>query len=292
MGSKAKGSKAKSSKPIDALSDSMLILRTSNGVSGMVDTYRRKLKQTDAGGSCRLSRHPHRDRRAWRAHHRTASWGGVLTRAISGRPNANDDDACERRHQGGRDGHPRVQGQPGEAEAAKEGPREADKGGQGLRGAYSSLRRRASTSDGARHARTHARTHSPPPSVIDVHSKTLPHARSEILPRRRRSVCEKVPNARGRDLHALRRGQGEARARHPAPRSGFLLPSPVQAMGRQLHVGALQTRVIAMRGRAGCSEGKAIARAGKDRGSRSVCTYAVMCACVVPNNPSGVCNRS
>ena len=41
--------KAKASTKIDNIGSSNLILRTSNGISGMVDNFQRKLKEVDAG---------------------------------------------------------------------------------------------------------------------------------------------------------------------------------------------------------------------------------------------------
>ena len=41
--------KGKAKVKMDSISSSALILRTSNGISGMVDNFQRKLKEVDAG---------------------------------------------------------------------------------------------------------------------------------------------------------------------------------------------------------------------------------------------------
>lgn len=48
MAAKGKG-KAKAGVKIDNISSSALILRTSNGIIGMVDNFQRKLKEVDSG---------------------------------------------------------------------------------------------------------------------------------------------------------------------------------------------------------------------------------------------------
>ena len=48
-GGGGKGKAKSSTKPIDSIGSSNEILRTSNGISGMVDNFQRKLKACDAG---------------------------------------------------------------------------------------------------------------------------------------------------------------------------------------------------------------------------------------------------